>query len=391
VPHRSLLAALCLALGFAALAPTAGHAALGDTPSRQELLDMLAQRDAAIAALARRLERLERIVGQSADAAAPAPQPSAQAEAPPVATPPGRTEPPAPDQDRPQPGAVEVDLVAAERALERTLVSRGISLLPEGAVELEPSFSYSFADFDYPSLTPSGPDTLLTETRVEHHVFEPELKIRAGLPLESQVEVSVPYTAAYQETEIASGGGALRQTDSSGSAPGDVRVALAKTLWHEDGWRPEAVARVSWDTATGAKTAGGIPLGGGFDELEGELTFIARQDPMVFFGSASYQTAFADGGIEPGDEFAFGLGAALAVTPLTSLSFSIDNRFIDDTKVGGADVPGSDAVAVTASLGLSTLLGRDTLLSLAAGFGLTEDATDYSFVVALPVRLQAFE
>jgi len=43
----------------------------------------------------------------------------------------------------------------------------------------------------------------------------------------------------------------------------------------------------------------------------------------------------------------------------------------------------------TLNLGASTILGRDTLLNVTAGIGVTEDAPDYSIGISLLVRTDA--
>ena len=117
---------------------------------------------------------------------------------------------------------------------------------------------------------------------------------------------------------------------------------------------------VTWDTASGDSTDNGVVLGG-FESVDSSLTFIKRKDPLVFFGSASYQTFVKDQGIEPGDQFAFSLGTALAVSPSSSLFASISNLTLDETKIGNQQIDGTDLTSVVLSLGASTIVSRGSI------------------------------
>jgi hypothetical protein len=49
-------------------------------------------------------------------------------------------------------------------------------------------------------------------------------------------------------------------------------------------------------------------------------------------------------------------------------------------------VPGSNQLSSTLLFGVSSIVGHRTLLSLAAGVGLTKDAPDYTVYLSLPMR-----
>src|SRR6056297_2623169 len=67
------------------------------------------------------------------------------------------------------PGALDVDEDAAERALERTLVERGVLLLPRGAYELEPVLRYEYSERDEFVLGSVGGDLVLDRQIVERN------------------------------------------------------------------------------------------------------------------------------------------------------------------------------------------------------------------------------
>jgi hypothetical protein len=86
--------------------------------------------------------------------------------------------------------------------------------------------------------------------------------------------------------------GARAKTQGHGSGFGDIGLGLAKGLLHERNWWPDLIGRVTWDTDSGETSDEGFSLGSGFNELQGSLIMVKRQDPLVFIGSASYATTF---------------------------------------------------------------------------------------------------
>jgi hypothetical protein len=60
--------------------------------------------------------------------------------------------------------------------------------------------------------------------------------------------------------------------------------------------------------------------------------------------------------------------------------------FSQETRVAGRSIPGTDQVASALTLGASSILGRNTLLSASLAIGLTDSAPDYAISVSLPIR-----
>ncbi|XSG85818.1 MAG: hypothetical protein ACPW60_03640 [Methylohalobius sp. ZOD2] len=356
----------------------------------------LAERDALINDLQRRVTHLERLVvkpGQETEKTetfaqstktknekTPSPSQSqvAQAEAAPKPK-------PKPDTG---PGSFEVDEEAAERALERTLTQTGALLLPFGRAEIQPFFTYTRQEIDNPNLITVNGDLVTGRQEIRLDQFESGVFSRLGLPMETQLELRVPYTIVDRSTvnNFSFVGGGRDETKSSGSRLGDIRLGLAKTLFREQGWRPDLIARLTWTAPTGRRFDDGVSLSGGFHRLEGSLTALKRQDPLAFTGRFFYNAAFDDHGNNPGDRFGFSVGAFLAASPETSLSISLEQSFIDEVKLNGRIIEGSDRVSSSFILGASSILGRGFLLSVFGGIGLTEDAPDYFINISVPLR-----
>lgn len=368
----------------------------------EQLKEELERGDAVIANLLRRVEQLERVltlaeldqtVAGGAGAVPSAPGlPSIGPAGSPPPPPPIR---PAQAPEGPQaeespagpaaPGEFEVGEEVADRALERTLVEQGALLLPFGVAEIQPNFSYTRREVDRVfELQRDTRREVLVFTELQRDEFETSLTTRLGLPFDSQLDVNFPYQYVDQSevSRLAAGFEDAR----SGSGFGDIRVSLGKTLLREGRSWPDLVARAFWDTATGKSSDDGVSLNDDFNEIGGSLTALKRQDPLAFVGSVSYEHTFENDDIRPGDELGFSIGAFLAASPETSLSFLLNQSFADDLRIGGKVINGTDATTSTLSIGVASLLGRGVLVAISVAIGLTEDAPDYAVQLSVPIR-----
>lgn len=377
-PSRFLLRQAGAALAVTALvASLAGgvRAQEDDAVTAEELREQLEERDAVIIELLRRVDSLERrLEGETVDVTPEIPE----EERPSLAEPAPEEEP----EERGT-GGLEVDELAAERALERTLVEEGVLLLPAGQAELSPSFDFARTDSRVPGV--SGGQVAESET--ERNRFRFALDASLGLPLDSQVELSLPYVLVNQQSNILVGGGTQQSEGATEGTIDDIVVGVAKTLLRENGgWGPNLLARVTYDSATGQRQEDGIGLGGGFHEVRGQFVASKRLDPLVVVGSTAFTHAFETNDVQPGQQFDFSLGVNLAVSPEASLSLTLNQSYNADLEVDGDNVDGSDRVSSSLSVGASTIVAPRTLLRVVGSVGLTDDATDYSFRVSLPFR-----
>lgn len=289
----------------------------------------------------------------------------------------------------PAPGQVEiVDEDEIERALERTLVSAGVLLLPAGIAEIQPSISYARSARRNGTLVNINGSTMaVAADEVRRSEIEADLSFRLGLPFDSQFELNLPVRYVDQSTVVSLAGSPLGEFSDSTVAVGDVGVALAKTLLRESGWRPDVVGRIAWNSNSGPKSRNRILLGSGFHEVSGSLSFLKRQDPLAFVADVRYETSLESNDYDPGDQIAISVGAVLAASPETSLRFVFDQSFVSNVRFSGVSVPGSDGVVAMLTVGASSILGDGVLLDISAGMGLTADSPDYFIRAALPVRL----
>jgi Putative MetA-pathway of phenol degradation len=375
---RGGVLAVPLAIGFVVADPPPAQAqGASNAPSVEDV-----QRE--IEQLRRRVEILE---GQAAATAAEAAPPVAPEPAPPEAAPPVEEERAAGEAAQAEIGAIEATEEEVERALERALVQTGVLLLPAGTAEIVPNFTYVRQEAAVPVFLPEDGEQLVAADEVRSDGLETSLTLRLGLPLDSQVQVDVPYRYQSQSIVTRVGLDAPREESRTRSGFGDVGVSFTNALLREreGSWQPNLFGSVRWDTDTG-ETDDGIPLGSGFDEISGSLTASKRQDPLVFVGGVGYSTSFEKGGVDPGDVIGFSIGTHLAVSPETSLRFFLNQSFVDELEVDGRDIPGSDLVVGTFVIGASSILTARVLLDVTAGIGLTEDSPDYFVGVSLPVQ-----
>ena len=344
----------------------------------QELNRKLQERDKVILELLERVETLEQRVGVKHTL----PEPSEPS--------PGAIEgTESKDKTPPEfpPGVVTVEEGAAERALSRSLTLEGALLLPPGILEVEPSVSYARKEDSTPRLFTSDSQLFAGETDLNADSLTADVAMRLGLPWDSQLEIGLPYrwveVEAVNKIELVS----TESTSQSGAAFGDMRVGLAKTLLREGLWRPNLVGRITWDTNSGKLSENGLSLGGGFNEFRGSLTAIKTQDPMVFVGGLSYEHSIEEEQFKPGPIISANLGSFIALSPETSIRFLISGAYQDESKLSGSKIIGSDRTIVSFVVGGSTLLSPRTLLNLSVGFGLTDDADDFTIILSLPFRL----
>jgi len=338
----------------------------------QELEGKLQERDKVILELLERVEALERRVGIQQPATDVANQPST-----------GKDLAQGSDQ---APGVVVVEEADAERALERALTNEGALLLPAGVLEVETRFTYARQEDTAPSFVSSGSQVFAGETKRNVDNLTASLGLRLGLPWDTQLELGLPYRWREVGTVTKVDFAPTDASSQSGSGVGDLRVGLAKTLLREGLGRPDLIGRFTWDTATGKTDDNGVSLGGGFNEFQGSLTAIKRQDPVVFVGGLSYEYTLEKDQLQPGATISTNLGSHIALSPETSLSLSFVAAYQKETELSGSKIDGSDRTVGSVVLGGSTLLAPGTLLNLSSGIGLTDDADDFSLSLSLTTR-----
>lgn len=356
--------------------PVASPVRAGQEQTR-ELENQLRQRDQVILELLDRVEALERQVGVSPAKSKATSGPGKDAQG---------NGPTRPDSHARTPGLVVADETMAERALERSLTRAGALLLAPGVFEFEPRLTYSRQEETSPGFVISGSGVIAAQTELNSDTFTAIMIFRYGLPGDAQLEIGVPYQWRRTETVTSVNFSPISASTRSGNGAGDVQVSLAKTLLRGESQQPSVIGRLTWDTDSGRRSDNGVALGGGYNDVQGSLTFIKRQDPVVFVGGLSYQHSFEKDTVQPGAIVSASFGSYLALNPQTSMSFTLNMARQQETRIAGSPLAGSDRTIGTFVIGGSTLISRGTLLNLSVGIGLTRDASDFSVTASLPMR-----
>lgn len=351
----------------------------------QVLERKLQERDKVILELLDRVEALERRVGVEHPAAKSGSAASVDAPERVVAPDSERVSGEEPE-DQDAPGRVVVEKGAAERALERSLTREGALLLPRGILEIEPGLRYSRREDSTPRLSLANGQFFVVESERNADSLTADLALRLGMAWDTQLEFGLPYRWREVESVDTVNFAPTGVSGRSGSALGDVRVGLAKTLLREGLWLPDLIGRITWDTDSGEDFDNGVSLGGGFNELRGSLTAIKRQNPIVLVGGLSYEHSFEESRIQPGPIFGANIGSFIALSPESSLHFLVSGAYQGETELLGEEIAGSDRVLATLRIGGSTLLAPGVLLNLSVDAGLTNDADDFAISLSLPFR-----
>lgn len=355
--------------------PAAVAAPAENSVTVRQLQQELAKRDAIIIDLLNRVRALEKNNGSGRSKAfGPG---AADREPGPVVNVP---------ESQAKEGDREIDPLQAERALERSLVQEGVRLLNPAQVQLTPGFMFSRYEGDFPTVLMTPGQNVVGEHDRTFDVFDSRADLRIGLPSRLQLELGLPYRRVHEQIRTRVDGVIQASENRSGAGLGDITLGLARSFTAGDSGRPRLIGRLSWLSGSGAEQDGMVSLGGGMEGAAAQLSAYWRRDPVVFLLSGSYTHYFKAGATQPGDSMNASLGLALAVSPETALTFSLEQARVSAFARDGVELPGTDRLSSSLRLSASTILGRRLLLLVNAGVGLTQDAPDYGFGISLSSR-----
>jgi hypothetical protein len=284
-------------------------------------------------------------------------------------------------------GTFVVDEAAAQRALERTLTQTGALLLPVNIIEVTPTLLYSLTERTSAVLgTVTVPGTsssslAIVTSRLRSNETLGAVSLRAGLRGQMQAEANIPFS--HIDASRIDDFGNAEAADGNGT--GDISVGIARTFLQEAGWTPDIVGRLTYNFGNGRQQQGILGFGGGFRQVQGEVVALKRQDPLAFTASAFYSRVFERDAFKPGDARGFSLGAALAVSPATSLQFNFSQIWRKRQESAGVKVAGTDQAYGIFALGASSVLSRDITLVTQVGIGLGSEAPSYTASISLPI------
>jgi len=299
--------------------------------------------------------------------------------------------------------------VTQERNLEEVFqaAEKQYSLLPSGQFAMNFGGNYSF--FRDSRIDINFDDNgNLNRFRIENdaqHSFGASLSLDYGIWNNLTFNTNLPVSYKY-DTE----------KDVSRAALGDVSFSLRYQPFSIRPGATNTTLFTSFSTATGdspytINTRNEISSGKGYYSLAAGVSMSKVVDPVVLFGSVSYNHAFdisdlnQDRGsrilraVDTGDSLSFSMGLAYALSYEVSISasyqqsYNFETTFFFEEKTDGSrsrvNSQDSTSSVVNMSLGLRTSANR--VVNVSFGFGLTEDSPDVLLGFNVPVDFAGFK
>ena len=284
-------------------------------------------------------------------------------------------------------GSFDIDEEASIRALEHSLVQEGGLLLAKGKLDIQTGIGFSHSENNKLFFIPANANTGAAGN-IENKTSRITIPINAriGLPYEAQVGFSIPILYLDQSSTANIGNNAPTEASRDALGVGDIEVTLSKTLYREENRKPDIVGFLSWNADNGKKEDNGVPLSSNFNEYSAGLTLTKSQAPLVFSTSLSAQVTDEKNNIKPGNQYSVSLATFLAASPSTSLRFAVDQTFIAKTEIDNREIIDSKQTIALLNIGISSVVGTNTFLSLSTGAGLTDESPNYAINASLSTR-----
>ena len=319
-------------------------------------------------------------------------------------------EPPPPQPPTP----LEPERPKPEKPAEALLLEAGAILLPEGILQVEPSFEYShwstndiaIAGFTVFEAIVIG---TIRVDELNRDILTGALTLRYGILDRLQFDVRVP--VLYRQDNEVLGVGTIDERERSidNFNIGDVEASVSYQALNERGPIPAVIARVRARFPTGENPfeiptediGGGIlrlsepPTGSGFYGVGPGVTLVWTSDPVVFYVGGTYLfnlernfTGFGD--INPGNSFEWLAGINIALSERVALNVTFVDQINWSTDQNGVEVAGTSFNDGRVVLGASISLSPNVTLLVGAGIGLTDDSPDFTFTVSLPITFKLY-
>jgi len=296
-------------------------------------------------------------------------------------------------------------------------------LTPKGRVVLEPTLELNHSSSNRVALVgftiiPAITIGLIDIRSVSRDFLVASLAARYGLTNRFEIEVKVPYVYRQDSTTarpLNVPSQAESVFDASGHGLGDIEAGFRYQLNRGGTNMPFYVGSLRVKATTGKgpfevttfSPFGGdevlqseLPTGTGFYAIQPGLTALLASDPAVFFGGVNYiwnvkraidtLDSFGTpiGVYDPGDGFGFNFGMGLSLNERASFSVGYDHVIFFEDKRNGETVQLAQLRQLGSLLiGYSFRLTKDTNLNLSFGVGVTDEASDVSITVRLPIML----
>jgi len=284
-------------------------------------------------------------------------------------------------------------LVKKEVTIQRTLFRTGGVLLPKGNWKIDSEFTYAHLSANNISI--QGVTILpvlvigeISSETVKRDIFIQTFTSHYGLTDNLQWDLRVPLRGQHERVTSSDGS----ESSRSKGGLGDIETGLFYQFMHEEGGKPDLIAGLTVKSDTGESPYGeSIGVGTGHWATKAGLTWVKSADPAILFGNLGYTWNIPRdindyGKVNPGDTISYGLGLAFSLNYQLSLNFGLEQHVTQKMEVDDNMVAGSFTNVANFKTGVSWLINRKIPLQITAGYGLTEDAPDFTLEVNFPIR-----
>ena len=273
--------------------------------------------------------------------------------------------------DATAPAPADLAATDTDTAVAQELITKRLLIQAPGTIRLTPtaSWSHSGAQSDY------------------YNYSRLALGVGLGLPAGITATAVIPYS--FADTYY-----------GSNSGFDDFSLGLQKQFLAETTRLPTIVGSLSFTDNTSTKAFQDPSIGGAFKYYDLTLSAFKTLSPVVVYGNLFYSRAVKryfisyydtpfNGTIQPGDTKGLSLGISLAATPAISINTGLTFDFGRGSRYARDGLPEYTGTGFTdgrLSLGAGFLLTKHWFLGVTAEAGVTKDASDFIFTVALPYR-----
>lgn len=257
-------------------------------------------------------------------------------------------------------------------------------LFKRGQLQLEAATFYSQDTSERFIFPPAGNNLIFALSKTKFRAVDTTFLARYGLADDLEFDFNIPFLYAEQEARFFGGGGV--EADDAGLD--DVGAGLRYALFREEGVRPDVILSLEATAPTGnvdlllpvtvGTETGNIGLQIDSWSVGGAVTLVKTVDPVVFFAEAGYTKTFEDGDIDPGDQIPYAFGLGFSLNDRISIRATMTGAYIYEIEVGDDSIDDSDLEINGLRFAATGQLARNLFIEPSVGFGLTEDATDFS-------------
>ena len=247
-------------------------------------------------------------------------------------------------------------------AIEQTLVSKGVALLPVNSFRLTPRVTWQHY----------GSSTDREDSYVEN------IGLDAGLPWGVMASIQIPYVEK-------------NYFNGNNKGIGDASFSLSKQLNVESDHLPAVIVQAGYKHDNGKDPFVSPAISSGFRTYTATVSTVKRISPIAVYGSFSAThsldaySSINQSGVHADNSYSLATGVSFSATPTVSLYTDASFRLPGKIKWDGQPYDPQLTVGYL-TFGSGFLLSRSFYLDVSVAAGVTKDANSFVFSVALPYR-----